>query len=90
MSAPTAGNGVRRRFIAGAVCPKCAAMDKLVVFEEAGKQYRACIVCDFKELQPEMPKVNALPTRVTGDETPELVDASAKVQRIDAINLRDR
>lgn len=37
------------RFIAGAVCPRCNQMDKIVVFSEDGKDYRACVSCDFKE-----------------------------------------
>ncbi|WP_461520275.1 YheV family putative zinc ribbon protein [Porticoccus sp.] len=38
-----------RRFIAGAVCPRCNQMDKIVVFTEDDKDYRACVSCDFKE-----------------------------------------
>ena len=38
-----------KRFIAGAVCPRCNQMDKLVVFNEDGKDFRACVSCDFRE-----------------------------------------
>lgn len=43
-----------RRFIAGAVCPRCGELDKIVRFQEADasgvlEYYRACVRCDFKE-----------------------------------------
>lgn len=38
-----------KRFIAGAVCPKCGEMDKLTMFTEDGKQFRECVACDFKD-----------------------------------------
>ena len=46
-----------RRFIAGAVCPKCAQLDKIVAYAEDGKDFRECISCGFKD---EM-RVNAAP-----------------------------
>ena len=39
----------KRRFVAGAVCPRCSAMDKLTVYNEAGIDYRECVSCGFKE-----------------------------------------
>jgi hypothetical protein len=39
----------QRRFVAGAVCPRCSEMDKLVVYSEAGKDYRECVACGFKD-----------------------------------------
>ena len=38
---------VTKRFIAGAVCPKCGEMDKLVMYKQDGKQYRECVGCGF-------------------------------------------
>jgi len=40
---------VTKRFIAGAVCPKCAAMDRLVMFKDGDKQYRECVSCGFRD-----------------------------------------
>ncbi len=40
----------RRRFIAGAVCPRCALMDKIVV--DLDTDQRECIACGFKEARP--------------------------------------
>ncbi len=79
----------KRRFIAGAVCPKCAAMDKVVVYEESGSQYRACVVCDFVELQPEVPDVAPIPTRVSTADAGTEGQAAGNANRIDVINIRD-
>jgi len=38
-----------RRFIAGAVCPRCGAQDRIRVFEEAGQRLRECVACDFRD-----------------------------------------
>ena len=43
---------LRKRFIAGAVCPRCSAMDRVVILEDpAGAEppRRACVACDFEE-----------------------------------------
>ena len=52
-----------RRFIAGAVCPRCGKMDKIVVDMET--QTRECIECGFSEARPGDSASSAeLPTRV--------------------------
>lgn len=54
----------RRRFIAGAVCPRCAAMDKIVVDMET--QTRECVACGFSEQRPTQGGLpGELPTRVS-------------------------
>ena len=39
----------KKRFIAGAVYPRCSEMDKLAVFSEDKKDFRECLSCGFKE-----------------------------------------
>lgn len=39
----------KARFIAGAVCPRCAAMDTIRVLEQNGEKYRECVDCGFSE-----------------------------------------
>lgn len=56
------GSTAPRRFIAGAVCPRCGVMDRIVVSPD-GEQ-RECIECGFGDDRPEAP-VAELPTRVT-------------------------
>lgn len=39
-----------KRFIAGAVCPRCAEMDKITMYtDDAGEQIRECVVCGFTD-----------------------------------------
>ncbi len=55
---------VTRRFIAGAVCPRCAEMDKIVIDLET--DLRECVACGFSEARPEQkPAASELPTRVS-------------------------
>jgi len=57
----------RRRFIAGAVCPRCALMDKIVVDLDTDR--RACVSCGFSEERPaDSPgsgSAREVPTRVS-------------------------
>jgi uncharacterized metal-binding protein (TIGR02443 family) len=62
----------RRRFIAGAVCPRCALSDKIVVDLDTDR--RLCVSCGFSEDRPGVPASSVtgaagsppaeLPTRV--------------------------
>lgn len=63
-----------RRFVAGAVCPRCSEMDKLVVFSDSGKDFRECVSCGYKEEMRFKPVTRELETRVNQaeDETSEL------------------
>lgn len=45
---PAAGPKPRGRFVAGATCPRCAAIDRVQVDIETGLR-RWCVVCDFDE-----------------------------------------
>lgn len=40
----------RRRFIAGAVCPRCGEQDKIVVDLDTDR--RECVSCDFSDDRP--------------------------------------
>ncbi|MEP5765501.1 MAG: YheV family putative zinc ribbon protein [Halieaceae bacterium] len=39
-----------RRFIAGAVCPRCGKMDKLLIDSEA--DLRECVSCGYRDQRP--------------------------------------
>ena len=52
----------RPRFVAGAVCPSCKAMDRMVIDGVADE--RRCVACGFVEARPDA-SVSAPPTRVT-------------------------
>lgn len=57
-----------RRFVAGAVCPRCSEMDKLVVYNDGGKDYRECVACGYKEEMRFKPVTRELETRVNQSE----------------------
>jgi len=40
---------IKKRFIAGAVCPKCQQMDKIVVYAIANKKFAECVRCGYKQ-----------------------------------------
>ncbi len=43
-----------RRFIAGAVCPKCSEMDRTVMFiNDNSEEVRECISCGFRQTSSE-------------------------------------
>ncbi|MBB3332188.1 hypothetical protein BDK63_003082 [Halomonas campaniensis] len=42
----------QKRFIAGAICPRCAEMDRIRSWEQHGIRYRECVSCDFFEQLP--------------------------------------
>ena len=61
-------NPRRRRFIAGAVCPRCAQMDKMVV--DLDTDQRLCVSCGFSEDRPGLPASS--PLAVAAHQPPEL------------------
>ena len=55
----------KRRFIAGAVCPRCGALDRLVIEEREGDNppSRRCVACGFVDVlrtAPSRPPKNRL------------------------------
>lgn len=57
-------NKVVKRFIAGAVCPKCALLDKIVMYRSDGEEYRECVSCGFSDKMNFKPQPRELETRV--------------------------
>lgn len=53
----------KKRFVAGAKCPKCQAVDTIMLFKEQGVETVECIECDYTEQQPEDKVAN----KATGD-----------------------
>ncbi|MFT5691425.1 MAG: putative metal-binding protein (TIGR02443 family) [Oceanicoccus sp.] len=47
-------NNVIKRFIAGAVCPRCAEMDKLLMYlNDQDQQVRECVRCNYQDVMTE-------------------------------------
>lgn len=55
-----------KRFIAGAVCPRCGEMDCLRSWRDEAQLYRECVRCDFSDAQRAdgAPSPQELETRV--------------------------
>ena len=70
----------KRRFIAGAVCPRCSAVDKIVVDLESDA--RECVACGFSENRPQDVATSVeVPTRVSRAAA-RRVETSADVVRL--------
>jgi len=61
---------VIKRFIAGAVCPKCAEMDRLVSYTSEQGTFKECVACGFIEKQIVQVAPSELDTRVNHVDEP--------------------
>jgi uncharacterized metal-binding protein (TIGR02443 family) len=66
----------RRRFIAGAVCPRCGEMDKLLVDLETDQ--RECVACGFSEARPG--------TESPGSQGPAVHSSASQVEMSTRVN----
>ncbi|WP_210397982.1 YheV family putative zinc ribbon protein [Motiliproteus sediminis] len=60
-----------KRFIAGAVCPRCGDMDRLRTYRDDQREYRECVSCGYEDamrLDGE-PEAQEVETRVTRPST---------------------
>lgn len=56
---------MKRRFIAGAVCPRCGQLDKLVMYDtSAGERVQECVRCGYRDVLVEPEPPQELVTRV--------------------------
>ena len=62
---------IRRRFIAGAKCPKCEAMDRIVMLTQDDAEWIECIECGYSENRP---------THVDAPEEPAIPDEIGVIQ----------
>ncbi|OUS26596.1 DNA-binding protein [Thalassotalea sp. 42_200_T64] len=44
---------MKKRFIAGATCPKCKARDTMALYKEHGVEKVTCVSCGMEMTQPE-------------------------------------
>ncbi len=63
----------KKRFIAGAVCPKCKARDTMALTKENNVETVTCVACGEKMVQPEaqVEKKTRAQEQVIGVFTPE-------------------
>lgn len=62
---------IKRRFIAGAKCPKCEAMDRIVMLTQDDAEWIECIECGYSEKRP---------THVDAPEEPAIPDEIGVIQ----------
>ncbi len=67
-----------KRFIAGAVCPRCGEMDRLRCWRDDVREHRECVHCDYTDSMrlDGAPEAAELPTRVnqqTSESAPGVV-----------------
>ncbi|RAH39418.1 YheV family putative zinc ribbon protein [Halomonas sp. SL1] len=74
----------QKRFIAGAICPRCAEMDRIRSWEQHSIRYRECVSCDFFEQLPiEEQAMPELETRVNREPSQPQADDLQTVKILD-------
>lgn len=74
---------ITKRFIAGAVCPRCGEMDRLVTYTSEEGTFKECVSCDFSEKQIAQVEMAELETRVNHFPEEEKDDQAQVVQIVD-------
>lgn len=66
-----------KRFIAGAVCPRCGEMDCIRTYRDDEREHKECVRCDYTDSMRLDGVVEAeeLETRVNRDKTPQLEES---------------
>ena len=60
------GDNVIKRFVAGAVCPRCAKMDKLMVYQNAqAQQVRECVSCGYQDIMTDQGPAQLEPQEIS-------------------------
>ena len=44
-------NKIKKRFVAGATCPKCRALDTIMLYFENNVEKLQCVKCNYSESQ---------------------------------------
>lgn len=57
---------MKRRFIAGAVCPECGALDKIVRVEQDDTLWMECVACNMRKDLDAPPAIAATETPSEG------------------------
>jgi len=76
---------VTKRFIAGAVCPRCGEMDRLVSYSSAEGTFKECVACGFEEKQLAQVELDELGTRV--NHLPDNDSADDAVQVVQFVDI---
>tara|TARA_B110000971_G_C19681251_1_gene351198 strand:+ start:227 stop:472 length:246 start_codon:yes stop_codon:yes gene_type:complete len=77
----------KKRFIAGAICPRCSEMDKITIFQENEKDFRHCVSCGFTDQMFLQSDPKEVETRVNLSKE-EKIATTQTVRLIDPKDLR--
>ena len=78
---------MQKRFIAGAVCPRCGEMDKLLSYSNDEGTYKECVACGFEEKQAVQVALDELDTRVNHMPTGDSAGEDNAVQVVQLVDL---
>ena len=81
-------SNITKRFIAGAVCPSCGQLDKLVMFWQDERQVRECVRCGYSDEQDENGNISEIKTRVNQPRQGE--NAVPGAEDVQVLNLDDK
>ncbi len=67
-----------KRFIAGAVCPRCGEMDSIRTYSDDECEYKECVRCDYEDSMrfDGEPQVEELETRVNRENKPQIEEGA--------------
>lgn len=78
---------LKKRFVAGAVCPRCSELDKLQMYlDDKGQQVRECVRCGYSDAMTD-DGPEELETRVNQPRAGE--EALAHEDELQFINIMD-
>jgi len=77
----------KKRFIAGAVCPRCGEMDKLVSYSNEQDTFKECVACGFEEKQAVQVELDELGTRVNHLPETDTANQDESVQVVQIMDL---
>lgn len=80
---------VKKRFIAGAICPRCKVLDRIVMYREDDVDYRECIACGFADEARFKPQVREMQTRVNTS-AEQVAEETQVVKIFDAPSKREK
>lgn len=62
---------IKKRFVAGAKCPKCGAKDSILLFKENNIETVECTDCDYREQQTDIEAPQKVSANMIGVFKPE-------------------
>ena len=77
-----------RRFIAGAVCPRCGELDKIVMLMDSKDKHRECVSCGYTDALDNSVAVDEPATRVNqprADEKPLSHEDAVQILKLDSL-----